>query len=88
MTIKYFNKDYPNDKINTISINNYYCINYDLVVNNDKINLTNDEKEGNFRVEKINKNIIIEKLTNSLISSTRKGVVEDTIEVLKEYVNK
>ena len=87
MTIKYFDSDYPEVGINTFSLINYYSIKYNLIPNLNNLNLTDDEKEGNFTIEFIDKKIIIDYLTNALKEATRPNVVKDTIEVIKEYLN-
>lgn len=86
MTIKYFNRDYPSSGINSASIANYYYLKTNVEPELDKIDLTQEEKEGNFRIEKIHISKVIEFLTNSLELATRRIVVEDTIEVLKEFI--
>lgn len=85
--IEYYNKDYPSKGINTLSIAHYYHKIYDINPNYKNTNLTKEEAEGNFKIEKINKNKIIDTLIKSLASSTRRGVTIDTIDVLKEYLN-
>lgn len=87
ITIKYFNKDYPETKINSLTIANYYYLNYNLEPKSAKQNLTEDEIKGGFKLEYIDKNDVIDILERSLASSTRKGVTLDTIEVIKEYLN-
>ena len=49
--------------------------------------LTEDEKDGEFHIEAINKNEIISKLEASLATCTKENVVKDTIQALKEYLN-
>lgn len=85
-SIKYLCKDYPTNGENTKSITNYYYINYDLVPNTDNINLTEDEIDGNFKLEYIHRDNVIKVLTDNLNTCTRRGVVRDTIEVIKEYL--
>ena len=86
ITIKYFIKNYPDNDINSLYIANYYNYKLDLIPNIDNLNLTEDEKEGNFEIQAISRNIIIDKLTEALESATRKNVVEDTIKVIEEYL--
>ena len=86
ITIKYFIKNYPDNNINSLYIANYYNYKLDLIPNIDNLNLTEDEKEGNFEIQAISRNIIIDKLTEALESATRKNVVEDTIKVIEEYL--
>lgn len=85
-SIIYYNIDYPEKNLNSKFITNYYSIKYDLIPNLDNINLTDDEKDENFKLQYIDRNKIIEVLTNSLDTCTRPNVVKDTIEVLKEYL--
>lgn len=86
-SIKYLCKDYPSNGENTKYITNYYSIKYDLIPNLDKIELTEDEKDGNFKLKYIAKEKIIEILTNSLNTCTKVNVVQDTIDAIKEYLN-
>lgn len=85
-SIKYLCKDYPNNGENTKYITNYYSIKNDLIPNLDNIELTEDEKDGNFELKYIAKDEIIEVLTNSLITCTKANVVQDTIDAIKEYL--
>lgn len=85
-SIKYLCKDYPRNGENTKYITNYYSIKYNLVPNLDNIELTQDEKDGNFELKYIGKNEIIEVLTKSLDTCTKKIVVQDTIDAIKEYL--
>lgn len=87
-SIKYYCKDYPNIGENTKYITNYYSIKYDLVPNLDNIELTEDEKEGNFKLEYISKYKILDTLIDSLNTCTRVNVVHDTIDALKVYLKK
>lgn len=86
LSIKYMNKDYPSVGINTKSIANYYEVNYNLIPNLDNINLTEEEKEGNFELRYISKEVVLDILNECLNTCTRKAVVKDTIEAIKEYI--
>ena len=86
VTIKYFIKDYPSDDVNSLYIANYYNYKMDLIPNVDNLNLTEDKKEGNFEIQYIHRDIILNKLNEALEFATRKNVVNDTIEVIKEYL--
>ena len=86
MTIKYYNKNYPEGK-NTLSLANYYYLKYDLEVNLNNISLTNEEKDNAFKIIKIPKDQILEYLNNSLTKATRINVTKDTIKVLEEVLN-
>lgn len=85
-TITYINKDYPSSGINTKSAANYYYIKSDIKPDLTKIDLTNDEKEGNFELKYIHKSKILEELKESLKKCTREGVVKDTINVIESYL--
>ena len=50
LTIKYINKDYPSVGVNTLSIANYYIFRSNLVPCYDKICLTKEEVDGDFKV--------------------------------------
>lgn len=84
--IKYLNKDYPEKNINTLSLINYYYLKSDTKPNLDNLNLTEDERSGDFHIEYIKIDDIVDKLTKSLKNATKPGLVEDTIEVIKEYI--
>ena len=86
MLIKYLNKNYPSDGINSASIATYYYLRTNIEPKLEETDLTEEEKSGNFKIEKIPVDNIIETLTNSLDIATRRIVVEDTIEVLKEFI--
>ena len=86
--INYYKKNYPQNKINTLITANYYVINYDLNPNMKKINLTDEEIQGGFKIVKFKKNIILKKINESLKYSTKKQVTIDTIHVLEEYLKK
>lgn len=88
MRINYYNKDYPKSGINTYTVANYYVLKTDVKPNLSIINLTDDEKKGNFTIKSIKKDEIIDILDESRKYSTREGVVIDTINVLKEYLKK
>lgn len=85
ITIYYMNKDYPIKGINTKCIGNYYNIKTNELAHTNE--LTSEEKMGNFKLEYINKNIIIKKLEDSLSTCTSKNTVLDTILVIKEYLS-
>ena len=86
MTIKYFIKNYPEDNINSLYIANYYNYKMDLIPDINNLNLTKDEKEGNFEIQYIHRDMVLNKLNDALEFATRKNVVNDIIEVIKEYL--
>lgn len=85
-SITYYTKNYPIINQNTKYITNYYYIKLDVKPNSSKINLTEGERKGNFKLHYIHKNNIIEILTNSIKNCTRKNVVRDTISALEEFL--
>jgi len=86
LCIKYLNKDYPSEGINTKSIANYYVVDYNLIPDLNNLNLTEEEKEGNFELRYIDKEKVLDVLLESLKTCSRKGIIEDTIEAIKEYI--
>ena len=88
LRITYMNKDYPSSGVNTKSIVNYYVVKEEINPDYNYTNLTEDEKQHDFKLIYINKNKILEELEKSLETCTRKAVLYDTIEAVKEYLKK
>lgn len=88
LSIIYMNKNYPKELVNTKSVAHYYKVPCNLKPNINETKLTEEEIEGNFELRYINKGNVIEVLEKSLESATYKAVVMDTIEAIKEYLNK
>ena len=88
MTIKYLNKNYPKSELNTLTMANYYYLINDIKPDLKNQRLEEGEINGNFTLKYIDKDNAIEVLENSLKDSTRKGVTQDTIDVIKQYLNK
>ena len=86
ISIIYITKDYPTMGINTKYIGNYYYIKTNNSPNFNRLELTNEEKMGNFKLEYINKNVVLNILQQSLQTCTHKNTVLDTITVIKEYL--
>lgn len=86
MTIKYLSKDYPEIGINSMSLANYYFLKTNVLPSLKDSHLTKEEEQGNFRIEQISIDKVIDVLIDSLDKATRRVVVVDTIEVLKEYI--
>ena len=86
VTITYMNKDYPNDGINTKTLANYYLIKQNIKPNIDEIMLTEEEKSWNFELKFVHKDNALEILNDSLKKCKNKKAVEDTIEVIKEFL--
>ena len=84
--VKYYNRDYPNEGLNTLTINSYYVIRTDILPDDKLRELTEYEKEWNYIVKYIHKDKIIEELTASLDDAPRKNPVLDTIEAIKEFL--
>jgi 8-oxo-dGTP pyrophosphatase MutT (NUDIX family) len=87
LRIKYLNKDYPKEGMNTMSVGNYYILHSDIKPNNKKRKLTKEEASGDFHIECFSIDKLLPTLFESLDSSTRHGAVLDTIEAIKEYIN-
>lgn len=88
LQIIYYCKDYPKEKLNSEYIINYYSIITDLKPNIDKIDLTENEKEGLFEFRYIPLNKVLEELNNNLEICKNKNTVKDTLEALKIYLEK
>ena len=86
ITITYMNKDYPSVGINTKAVANYYLIKQDVKPNIDEVILTEEEISWNFELKLIHRDHALEKLYDSLKKCTNKKAVEDTIEVIKEFL--
>ena len=86
LRITYFNKDYPSTGTNTKNIANYYVVNHELVPNLNNINLTEEEIEHGFELRYIKKEDVLKVLEDSLNTCTRRAVLYDTIEAIKEYL--
>lgn len=85
--IRHLCKAYPTENDNTEYITKYFFIKADIVPDISQLNLTEDEIDGNFHLEYIHKDEIIEKLEASLATCTRDMPVKDTLQAIKEYLN-
>ncbi len=84
--IKYFNKDYPEVGLNSCFLINYYIIETDEPFNLNNINLTENEKDGNFELKYIPLEKIEETLTESIEwNKKNKIIVPEMLEVFTEY---
>ncbi len=86
LSIKYYNRNYPGDGLNTMTTNNYYVIRTDMVPNEKERNLTDYEKEWKYMVKYIPKDKIIAVLQDSLATAKKKNPVIDTIEAITEFL--
>ncbi len=87
-SVKYYCKDYPEKGLNTRYISNYYFIKYNLVPNLNNLNLTEGEINDGFKLEYIKKDKAVEVLTENLKICSKKAVVQDTLDAVKEYLKK
>ena len=87
LRIKYLNKNYPSEGVNTMSVANYYVIRKNLTPDMSKVNLTNDEIKGNFHTVNVNVLDAINTLVSSIDACSKACPVLDTIEAVKEYIN-
>ena len=86
--IVYYTKDYPQEGINTKYIANYYDVIYDLEPDEDNLDLTGDEAEGDFHLVYIRKDKILDEINEIYKTCARKNVVKDTLDVIEEYLKK
>ena len=89
MKITHYNKNYRNSGKNRENIIYYYYLKTDEKVNLKKINYDEWEKKGKFKVKKV-KIANVEKLLLKSIhkNEMNKIIVEEMLEVLKEYNKK
>ncbi len=78
-TIKYISKD-------KLYIAKYFEVFEDIIPDMSKVNLTEEEKQGDFHYEFIKRDKILNVLRESLNTCTHENVVLDTIKVLEVYL--
>ena len=83
---KYYNRDYPENGLNTLTSNNYYVIRTDKKPDDNIRELTEDEKEWNYIVKYLPKDKILDILKDSLEDAKKKNPVLDTIEAVTEFL--
>jgi len=88
LIIKYLKRNFPLENINTEFINYYFFEKRDIIPNENKIDLTNEEKIGNFKLEFISKYDILKVLNKNFEKTEYKEVVCDTIDAIREYLLK
>lgn len=86
LQIVYYCKDYPKEGLNSEYIINYYSINSDLKPDIDKINLTENEKEGLFEFRYVSLNNVLDELNDNLEVCKNKNTVKDTIKAIEVYL--
>lgn len=86
MKIIYYNKNYRNTNKNRENIIYYYVIRANISYNKDFINLTEDEKDGNYCTKIIPisdvEKVLIDGIPDNSINEI---IVEEMLEVIKEY---
>lgn len=86
LQIVYYCRDYPNEGLNSEYIINYYSINSDLKPDIDKINLTENEKEGLFEFRYVSLDNVLDELNDNLEVCKNKNTVKDTIKAIEVYL--
>ena len=89
MKVSYFNKDYPTKGVNRKSEIYYYAIKTSKTPNLEKVNYTDNEKAGNFRLESIPLNKVINILKDNIPNNEKNKVIApDMIMAIEEYLKK
>ena len=89
MKVSYLNKDYPTKGVNRKSEIYYYAIKTSKTPNLDKVNYTENEKEGNFKLESIPLNKVINILKDNIPNNEKNKVITpDMIMAIEEYLKK
>ena len=89
MKVSYLNKDYPTKGVNRKSEIYYYAIKTSKTPNLEKVNYTDNEKAGNFRLEEVPLNKSVEVLKNNIDKNEKKKVITpDMIMAIEEYLKK
>ena len=86
LKIKYYSRNYPQEGLNTLTINNYYIVRTDLKPNFNNTHLTDYEKKWEYTIKYVSVDKAIKVLEDSLAAASKKNPVLDTIEALKEFV--
>jgi 8-oxo-dGTP pyrophosphatase MutT (NUDIX family) len=85
-SIKYYNKNYPQKNLNTHFIINYYIINTDELYNLDNTEYTEHEKDGNFKLQYINLDNVIDTLMETITwNEENRIIVNEMLAVFEEY---
>lgn len=84
--VEYLCKDYPEKGDNTNYVANYYVVKCDEEPILENVELTEGEKEGNFKLDYFHKDDVMKVLEESLNICTKKNVVRDTIDAVSEYL--
>lgn len=82
----FMNRDWPREGNNIKTEFYYYLIETDKGLNLDKINLTENEKSGNYRIDMIPLDKAIKTIKENIPKNERNKVIApDMIETIKEY---
>jgi len=85
-SIIYKTKGYPKNELNTKYISNYYYMKCNDKINYNNTNLTEGEIKENFRLQYVHIDNILGLLKDNLKISPRPNVVNDTINVIEEFI--
>lgn len=85
-SVIHLKKDYPKEKSNTKYISNYYYLKTDDKIDQNKINLTEEEKDNNFKLSYVHINNIIDILKENIKVAIRPTVVKDTLNAIEEFI--
>ena len=89
MKVSYLNKDYPTKGVNRKSEIYYYAIKTSKTPNLEKVNYTDNEKKGNFKLESIPLSGVINILKDNIPSNEKNKVIApDMIMAIEEYLKK
>ncbi len=84
--LKRYYKEYPTKNENTKIIIYYYIIKSDEIPNLSNTNLTDEEKDGNFKLRYVPLDIVEDVLKENIEScGDAQGIAEEMLEVLKIY---
>lgn len=87
MKVTYLNKDWPEINKNRKSEIYYYIIKTNKEPDVTKVNYTEHEKQGNFKIEKISLNSSVEIIRNNIPSNEKNKVIApDMITAIEEYL--
>ena len=89
MKVTYMNKDWPEINKNRKAEIYYFLIKTDKDPDLSKVNYTEHEKKGNFKIEKIPLNIAIEVIKNNIPNNEKnKLIAPDMIMAIEEYLKR
>lgn len=86
LAIKYYSKDYPENGVNTLTVNNYFIVKTNKKPNIDKRKLTDYETEWGYEYRFISRDKALTELKKGIKTAKKKNPVLDTIEAVREYL--